>query len=326
MLCYGYSNLDAEQKTAVSNACTTSLGGTISGSCPGGQMGCCTLDSAGYQTTECYYAGSASAYESACSSQSGVWSSGPGGPGGVDGGTTSDSGRPNSSSADASQVGPMGSCQAGQTQCPKGCVDELSDIANCGSCGYACPGLAGAQPTCQNGVCGLACAGGGQVCNGQCTDTSSDPTHCGSCNNYCQAPQGGQATCSGGQCNVGCGGETNCNGFCANLQTDRNNCGTCGNACDVSVSDGTVACTGGQCVVTCAGGEAYCGGICLDVTVDVNNCGACGNVCSGFTNECKNGTCDCQSPVIDNQQNVIACCLSTQCYINGECTSVGCLP
>ena len=55
-------------------------------------------------------------------------------------------------SATSSAGGTGNSCGAGQADCGAGCIDVLSDPANCGSCGKACPG----GSACTNGECPCA--------------------------------------------------------------------------------------------------------------------------------------------------------------------------
>jgi hypothetical protein len=294
-VCYGYSNLDAAQKEAVSTACTGSLNGTVSGSCPSGQMGCCTTSTAGYDVSECYYVGSASAYESACTAQNGKWSPGIGGtsPGGNDAGAHQDgssSGPP--PSQDAAMYGPPGTCSPGQTECPHGCVDEGSDVNNCGSCGYACPaGPAGTTPSCSAGTCTYACSDPGQtLCGasqgqqGQCVNLQNDMANCGQCGNPCYSSESVLASCQGGICQMSCpAGEALCSGNCLDITSDSNNCGGCGTVCH-----GGTVCSNGSC--GCSAGETNCNGTCVTLSSDANNCGQCGNAC-GFGAYCENSAC-----------------------------------
>jgi hypothetical protein len=100
--CYGYSNLNSDQTNAVTMECTSSLMGTVASSCPtSGQVGCCQSTVSGYTINECYYCGSASTYQMACTAQSGAtWTAGSGGPAtcgaGDDGGTSEGGSTPDS--------------------------------------------------------------------------------------------------------------------------------------------------------------------------------------------------------------------------------------
>jgi hypothetical protein len=299
-VCYGYSNLTAEQKTAVSDACTTSLQGTISGSCPSGQVGCCTTTTAGYGVSECYYAGTAQAYEQACTAQAGKWV-GPSGSGSSSGSKGSDAGTgqegPGGGTGGTGGTGgEQGSCAPSQTQCPKGCVDETSDVNNCGSCGYSCPaGANGTTPSCTAGKCTYACADPAEtLCDaydgqndGQCINLQTSNDSCGQCDHPCYGSGGASASCQAGVCQSSCPqGQGMCSGQCIDIESDPSNCGGCGNTC----AEGTV-CTSGSCTTkTCSAGETLCEGNCSNLQSDTFNCGSCGNACQ-LGNFCTYGSC-----------------------------------
>jgi hypothetical protein len=58
------------------------------------------------------------------------------------------------------------SCNAGFASCSSGCVDTSKDIANCGTCGKACPTLAApSYADCEAGAC-IGYIGGYQLANG----------------------------------------------------------------------------------------------------------------------------------------------------------------
>jgi hypothetical protein len=293
-LCYGYSNLDAAQKTAVSEACTSSLQGTISSSCPSGQVGCCTTTAAGYDVSECYYAGTAATYQTACAAQAGKWV----GPSGSRGGSDAGPGGPGQGPDAGGSIPPngaQGSCSAGQTQCPKGCVDESSDVNNCGSCGYTCPaGPNGTAAACSSGQCAYSCTDPAQtLCNatsgqnGECVDLQTSNSSCGQCDHPCYGSGGANASCQGGVCQMSCpAGQGLCSGQCIDIESDPSNCGGCGTTCSV----GTV-CNGGSCTTkTCAAGQTLCGGNCSNLGTDTFNCGTCGNECQNG-NFCAYGAC-----------------------------------
>ena len=326
-VCFGYSNLTSEQQSAVTQACTGSLGGTIDSSCPAGQVGCCTI-TAGYTTTECYYAGDAATLKAGCS---GTWSttgngssSGSGSSGSGSGGTASSSSG-GSSGSSGSGSGGSGTCASNQVVCPKGCADIETDLNNCGSCGYVCAtGPQGSTTTCQGGVCAAPCPSaepticGGDSSQGYCANTASDMTNCGTCGNTCQAPpSGGTEACTNGKCAFTCpAGETNCNGACVTLTSDTH-CGSCNNSCSAGS-----ACTNGVCkpLVTCPTGEVYCvtQAYCTNLQTDEYDCGACGVQCAS-PDVCSDGKCGCPVACSDGEATPDYCCPSGYICNGGAC-------
>ena len=183
-----------------------------------------------------------------------------------------------------------GCCDKAAHCCPGGtagigsgntCADVLSDPANCGSCGRACP----TGQRCSGGVCVSTCPPGQTLCGNACVDTSRDPANCGACGTNCATQPGGpyQACCPG----------PDGLGHCMNVSNNNSNCGACGNACppgrfcagSYCVCEGSGRlCHGGQCQngnCVCPTGLTYCpaSDTCQDLSNDPNNCGSCGNAC-----------------------------------------------
>ena len=108
------------------------------------------------------------------------------------------------------------------------CVNEQSDLNNCGSCGAAYP----PGQICQGGSC--ACPAGWTACVGElgklgsCVDAQSvhsDANNCGHCGIKCPASA---PICQNDSCT--CPSAIVCNGVCAE-PSDPNNCGACGTLC-----------------------------------------------------------------------------------------------
>ena len=110
-------------------------------------------------------------------------------------------------------VGP--SCAAGWYDCDQnlgnGCESNLRELANCGSCGHACPNLPGANPVCSTtGTCGFEClTWNGYHMYGDCDHDPSNGCetylygsneNCGACGNNCndRPYPGCQGTCTHG--------------------------------------------------------------------------------------------------------------------------------
>ena len=182
--------------------------------------------------------------------------------------------------------------------------DPMTDIANCGSCGNACPDSPpNAASECSAGTCTLACDPGFADCDGDaatgCEALLSAAATCGACATACAAPaplcQGNAA--SGYSCVSSCdAGFTECGSVCTDVQTDAQNCGTCGNVCAVGVR-AAATCEAGACGMACDPGFGDCDGVpdtgCETSLTEVAHCGACGVVCeipSGIES-CATGTC-----------------------------------
>src|SRR5580658_7557716 len=99
------------------------------------------------------------------------------------------------------------SCPTGSTMCGSVCVHTMTDSANCGACGKACP----SGQVCSAGNCELECTGGTTQCGGKCTNTLNDPANCGACGFACSSG----LVCSVGKCGLQCsGGTTLCTQNC----------------------------------------------------------------------------------------------------------------
>jgi hypothetical protein len=77
---------------------------------------------------------------------------------------------------------------------------------------------------------------------------------------------------------------------CVDTLTSAAHCGSCTFEC-VAPSGGTVGCTGGQCVPTCANGDQDCDGGCFATNTDPSHCGATCGACPGPATGSGNGTC-----------------------------------
>ncbi|MDB4982957.1 MAG: Tryptophan synthase alpha chain [Myxococcales bacterium] len=194
------------------------------------------------------------------------------------------------------------------------CVDLFQDVANCGTCGHACP----ATQYCAGGTCAtppsIACPTGFLACadlaaGGKtfCADPKSDARNCGACGNVCASlscqsgvcttstsTDAGAATAGADagacpasapyMCPNGGGGS-----FCTDFLHDANNCGACGKVCPSGLGclQGTCGqpATGGA----CGGGLTMCATGCTSLLDDARNCMSCGVSCDGT---CSGGTCN----------------------------------
>ena len=116
---------------------------------------------------------------------------------------------PNQQCFSTSDTGMDCQCKGTKTFCPAvgwhpaQCADLENDPLNCGSCGYACPTIDGADTTCVNGRCTFACRPEQADCNGLTADgcevdLMKDPRNCGACGHSCDVAAG--QPCVGGQC------------------------------------------------------------------------------------------------------------------------------
>jgi hypothetical protein len=72
--CYVYTNLTSAQQMQEQQACTSQSGSVVS-SCPSANLvGCCKVTMGGLGVNECYYFGTASVDQQACTMASGTWS------------------------------------------------------------------------------------------------------------------------------------------------------------------------------------------------------------------------------------------------------------
>jgi len=169
-------------------------------------------------------------------------------------------------------TGVLSICRPGQTLCKSGCVNLLTDTANCGSCGVVC----GLHEACVKGDC--ACSKGYTHCKTGCANLLTDAANCGTCGKVC----GSHEACVNGDC-VCSKGYTLCKTGCVNLQTDAANCGVCGKACGSHET-----CVNGECI--CSKGYTLCKSGCANLLTDAANCGTCGKICPSGQ-KCVNGAC-----------------------------------
>jgi hypothetical protein len=194
-------------------------------------------------------------------------------------------------------------CRSGYQGCAVdgglACSNQMTDVANCGSCGNVCT-----DPlSCSDGKCICVQSETVADCHGDCADLSKDPNHCGSCNAACNGPgltctpgmDGGFGTCECEDSTL-----TACpDAGCVDLTMDPLNCGCCGNGCLPGDGAGTLTClvdNGGSC--NCPGTTVQCAqcGTCVDTNWDPNNCGGCGGVCPPGVSSCDGGMCFCDPP------------------------------
>ena len=193
-------------------------------------------------------------------------------------------------------------------------TNVFEDANNCNLCGNVCPGSTNAQGVCSGGSCITACNVGFQDCllddPGCETETASDPLNCGGCGIDCPLLPNSVARCESGDCSTEClPGYTDCNpnvdGCETHTAVDTANCGVCNNPCSDGI-DGTAACVGGECVLSCIPGKADCNGSIvdgceMDVLTDPGNCGFCFNACPD-SGVCVNGSCQCAGSTAEAQK------------------------
>lgn len=98
----------------------------------------------------------------------------------------------------------LGTCPDGQPICADRCATGTAAVANCGSCGRACPSVVNASPTCSGGRCGFACESGLGNCdanasNGCEVNLNNSTANCGACARRCS---GTTPRCVGGTCSA----------------------------------------------------------------------------------------------------------------------------
>jgi hypothetical protein len=96
-----------------------------------------------------------------------------------------------------------GCANPGEIRCGGECINVLTNVNNCGTCGNACTtNVANATAACVGGQCDFTCNAGLTRCGSQCVDLQTDENNCGTCGHVC--PSGSNATpvCREGLCSV----------------------------------------------------------------------------------------------------------------------------
>lgn len=192
---------------------------------------------------------------------------------------------------------PFATCQGSRFPCD---VNLLTDRANCGSCGFACPTtISGAQFDCVDSACVMHCKRGPTWtldCNGivddACEALLGTDQNCNGCGDACPDPAKAcvfDSITGKGQC--GCPeGLIACDGKCVDPLSSDKNCAGCGNACDPKNGGAPVyphsyyGCGNGECgQVKCSQFYADCDldpvNGCESFLLSLTSCGACGTVC-----------------------------------------------
>jgi Stigma-specific protein, Stig1 len=160
-----------------------------------------------------------------------------------------------------------GACRSGLTACSGQCVDVLTDVENCGSCGNRCP----VNVACISGICGGA------------PDASLDASDdAGTSGDSSMVPDATVVRDSAADAS------------CEPPFNTRENCGTCGKSCKVGedclLGNNAVL----ACLPQCVAPQVACSGRCVDVQIDPSNCGRCGKFCVSFL--CAAGECRGSNP------------------------------
>lgn len=195
------------------------------------------------------------------------------------------------------------SCAPGWAHCSsqadRGCETDITQPANCGSCGNDCSQGSAILCAPQEAVssdrptyaCSSECPEHAPTLCGDnsCVDTSTSTNHCGECGNSCPQTEHGEAICVDGKCGLECStGYHPCDYACLS-DTSTDSCGTSCEPCQVP-ANADPACDGIDCSYTCKEGFLSCDGSCL--ANDAKNCGSCGHDCTNLPHVSGNVDCD----------------------------------
>jgi hypothetical protein len=266
--CYAYSGLSSDQDKSARQACPN-LGGSIVSSCPTDNLvGCCAVTSSGISAQDCYYFGTSSTDQTACTAGGGTWSDGHGAIGGSSGGA---SGGSTSSGGSASTLG----CSvdlSGEAYCylysNLTTAEDSTARQDCSSQGgsvvSSCPtdNLVGCCAVTASGVTAQACYYFGTASADQMACTTAGGTWTDG-SGALTSPNGGSSgagtSSSGGSCTAGdlgcaCYPNNTCNGSltCTSGVCTNGTAPTCSAA-----SGGPVCCPQGYCTLGTAHGYAF---------------------------------------------------------------------
>jgi hypothetical protein len=226
-------------------------------------------------------------------------------------------------------------CPSDQKLCGSACISKTDPGYGCGATSCAPCSYPNAASTCSSGG---ACAMGS--CNANYADCNTDakdgcetdlskPATCGSCTKACDSSAPLCSNTNGTfQCVTGCTApaSTLCGSQCVDTQTSANHCGKCDTKCTAPSAHGTVSCTGGQCVTTCAANYTACGTECVDTKNNLAHCGGCNQACSKSCVQglcCTAGQSNC-SGVCSDTSSDLANCGGCGKPCNGTCTNGTC--
>ncbi|MBM4777202.1 MAG: hypothetical protein GQE15_05800 [Archangiaceae bacterium] len=184
-----------------------------------------------------------------------------------------------------------GTCPANFHKCGETCASN-DDVASCGSRCTPCTAPTG-TPTCNAGVCGVACRTGFHACGTVCADDTA-VNSCGNRCGPCSFPENSRPACINAACNFECN-----NGYhrCGDTCQPDDAVGSCGTRCMACTApaNGTPVCTSAQaCDFVCNTGFHRCGMQCVSDTSPAT-CGTSCTPCPGMANgaaACTAGQCD----------------------------------
>lgn len=183
-------------------------------------------------------------------------------------------------------------------RCDLECVDRLTNVRHCGSCGLECPTPRNARAVCVDGTCGFECDVTAHLCEGACVPNDMTET-CGSRCTPCPTAQNMRTACEGGACTLTClSGWHDCDGDPSNgcefsTRSDPAHCGACDRVC-ADAPNAQAACSDGRCVIVCEPTFANCDGDlsngCESSLYADASCGFCRSACEPGA-ACLRGVC-----------------------------------